>query len=163
MALTAAKVNLAGRLETDDGTVLNELIALDRFIAVDKRPGKLALTAKGPLDGELALDGQLAIGALTIAASGTMRTGGDAGPTVGLNLRVANANIRSPRPVAAGRPAEFVPASLAAGIDLIEGRLHLTNTNFDTGRATKAGEYTLADKTLQEWQQRVERITLRSQ
>jgi hypothetical protein len=142
-ALTAAKVNLAGRLEADDGTALNELIALDRFIAVDKRPGKLALTAKGPLDGELALDGQLAIGALTIAASGTMRTGGDAGPTVGLNLRVANANIRSPRPVAAGRPAEFVPASLAAGIDLIEGRLHLTDLAGTVAGASVRGRLVL--------------------
>jgi AsmA family/AsmA-like C-terminal region len=142
-ALTAAKVNLAGRLEADDGAALIELMALDRFIAADKRPGKLALTAKGALDGELALDGQLAVGALTIAANGTLRTGRDAGPTMGLNLKVANANIRSPRPVAAGRPAELVPASFAAGIDLIEGRLHLTDLSGTVAGASVRGRLVL--------------------
>jgi len=44
-----------------------------------------------------------------------------------------------------------------------EGRLHLANTNFDTGRPTKAGEYTLADKTRQDLNRRLERVGLRSQ
>jgi hypothetical protein len=35
-----------------------------------------------------------------------------------------------------------------------EGRLHLSNTNFDTGRPARPGEYTLADKTSQELLQR---------
>jgi len=39
-----------------------------------------------------------------------------------------------------------------------EGRLHLTNTNFDTGRPARPGEYTLADKTRQELGERVERL-----
>jgi Zinc dependent phospholipase C len=34
--------------------------------------------------------------------------------------------------------------------ELRDGRLHLTNTNFDTGRPARPGEYTLADKTRQE-------------
>jgi hypothetical protein len=46
-------------------------------------------------------------------------------------------------------------AALAAVGD---GRLHLPNTNFDTGRPAKPGDYTLADKTRQELQERQDRI-----
>ena len=79
-ALAAAKVNLNGRVETDDGEALVELMGLDRFVAVDKRPGRLALTAIGPLDGEMAVEGQLAAGALAIAANGTTRLSGRGSP-----------------------------------------------------------------------------------
>lgn len=44
-----------------------------------------------------------------------------------------------------------------------DGRLHLTNTNFDLGRPGKVGEYTLADKTAQELKERLERNALKSQ
>ena len=38
--------------------------------------------------------------------------------------------------------------------DVRDGRLHLTNTNFDTGRPALPGEYTLADKTRQQLAER---------
>ena len=71
-ALRTARVNLNGRLETDNGAALIELVGLDRFVVADKRPGRLTLTAKGPLDGELAVDGQLTVGALSLSAGGTI-------------------------------------------------------------------------------------------
>ncbi|HYM25854.1 MAG TPA: zinc dependent phospholipase C family protein [Vicinamibacterales bacterium] len=40
-----------------------------------------------------------------------------------------------------------------------EGRLHLPDTNFDTGRPSQPGEYTLADKTSQQLAERLERHT----
>src|SRR5262249_43725703 len=64
--LGAAKVNLSGRVDADDGAALIELIGLDRLVAADKRPARLAVAAKGPLDGDLVVDGQLAAGALNI-------------------------------------------------------------------------------------------------
>lgn len=130
-ALRTAKVNLSGRLEADNGAALVELIGLDRFIVADKRPGRLALTAKGPLDGELAVDGQLAAGAMAISAGGTVllsgRAGSSAEASAELTMRVANANIRSPRSVAAGRPAELLPVSVNARLALSEGMLRLSN------------------------------------
>ena len=72
-------MNLSGRLEADDGRALVELLGLDRFMVVDKRPGRLTLTAKGPLDGQLAVDGQLAAGAFDIATKGTVRSSGRGG------------------------------------------------------------------------------------
>jgi hypothetical protein len=104
-ALAGAKVNVSGRLDGDDGAALVELMGLDRFVVADKRPGRLTLTAKGPLDGELAIDGQLAAGSLNIATNGTLRLAGSASPSAALNLKVANANLRSPRPAAAGAGA----------------------------------------------------------
>jgi uncharacterized protein involved in outer membrane biogenesis len=126
-ALDTAKIGFSARIDSDDGAALADLVGLDRFIAVDKRPARLVLAAKGPLGGELAVSGQFAAGALSISTSGTIQLSDRARPTAGLNVKVSNANIRSPQPVAAGRPAELLPTSVNAGLDLIEGRLHLTD------------------------------------
>jgi large subunit ribosomal protein L24 len=125
-ALAAAKVNLSGRVDADDGAALIELIGLDRFIAVDKRPARLTVAAKGPLDGDLGVDAQLAAGALNVATKGTIRVAVRASPSAELTLKVANANIRSPRP-AAGRAGELLPASATARLALNEGMLRFSD------------------------------------
>jgi len=89
----------------------------------DKRPGRLTLTAKGPLDGELAIDGQLAAGSLNIATNGTLRLAGSPSPSAALNLKVANANIRLPRPAAAGRAPEVLSTSANARLTWTDGIL----------------------------------------
>jgi large subunit ribosomal protein L24 len=126
-----AKVNLGGRLDADDGTMLIDLLGLDRFIAADKRPGRLTVTAKGSLDGELAIDGQLGVGALNVVTKGTIRvpirTDANAGPGAALDLKVVNANVRSLRPAAAGRVGDLLPVSGSARLALAEGTLRLMN------------------------------------
>jgi len=122
-ALGAAQVNISGRVDADEGAALMGLIGLDRFIAVDKRPGRLTLTAKGQLNGDLVVDGQLAVGALGISANGSLRVSGRAGPSAGLNLKIVNANIRSPRPSAPDRSAELLPTSVSASVDLTDQTL----------------------------------------
>jgi large subunit ribosomal protein L24 len=126
-ALGSAKLNLSGRLEADDGSALVELLTLDRFVMVDKRPGRLAFTAKGPLDGDLAVDGQLGAGPFAISANGTVRASDLANPTATLNLKVANANLRSPRPTSAGRGTDLLPASMTGQLALAEGTYRLTD------------------------------------
>ncbi len=126
-ALGAGKIGFSGRVDADDGSALAELAGVERFIAVDKRSARLVLAARGPLDGELVINGQFAAGALNIATNGTIRVSDRARPTAALNVKINNANIRSPRPVAAGRPAELLPISLSAGLDLIDGKLNLTD------------------------------------
>jgi uncharacterized protein involved in outer membrane biogenesis len=125
-ALGTAKVDAGGRLDTDDGAALVELLGLDRFIAADKKPGRLTLTAKGPLDGDVAVEGQLGAGSLAIAGTGTVRVSGSANPTAVLTIKVANANVRSLRSTA-GRPAEFLPTSGSARLNLADGTLKLTD------------------------------------
>ena len=59
--LATVETNLSGRLEAADATALVALIGLDGLLSVDKgRPGHISLTANGPLDGRLAVDGQIA-------------------------------------------------------------------------------------------------------
>ena len=138
-ALAAAKMNLSARLEGEDGAALVELTGLDRFVVAEKRPGRLTLTAKGPLDGELAIDGQLAAGALGISTSGTMRLAGRASPSAALSLKVANANLRSPRPAAAGRPAELLPTSANARLTLTDGILAFSDLTGTMAGTTVGG------------------------
>ena len=115
-ALAGARVDLSGRLDADDAAALIECIGLDRFLAVDKRPARLTLAVKGPLDGELAVDAQLAAGALNIASNGSVHVADRAKAGADLNLKITNATVRSPRP--GGRPAEPLPASVTARLAL---------------------------------------------
>src|SRR6476619_6254535 len=125
-ALAAAKVNLSARVDADEGSTLIELLGLDRFLVVDKRPARLTLAVKGVLDGDLAVDGQLAAGALNIASNGTVRLPDRAGASGELNLKLTNANLRSPRPASAARAAEPLPASISARLALSQGMLRFT-------------------------------------
>ncbi|MEA2950238.1 MAG: hypothetical protein QOI40_5568, partial [Alphaproteobacteria bacterium] len=138
-ALGAAKVSLTGRFDGDDGGALVEMVGLDRFVAVEKRPGRLTFSAKGPLDGELAVDGQFGAGALAVSANGTMRISDPANPTVALNLKVANASVRSPRSVAPGRLAELLPASMAGRLVWAEGTLRFTDVTGTVAGTSVAG------------------------
>jgi hypothetical protein len=141
-ALAAAKLNLNGRLDADDGAALIELIGFDRFIAVDKRPARLVVAAKGPLDGDLGVDAQLAAGALNVATKGTIRVPVRASPSAELNLKVTNANIRSPRQ-AAGRASELLPASATARLALNEGTLRFSEVVGTVAGASVGGQLAL--------------------
>ena len=77
--------------------------------------------AKGPLDGELAIDGRLAVGALDISATGTVRASQQASPSAALEVKIVNAKLRSPRPSAPGRPVGVLPTSVSFGFALSEG------------------------------------------
>ena len=121
-ALAAGEVNLAGRLDADDGGDLVDLVGLERLIAVDKRPGRLTMAAKGPLDGELAIDGKLATGALELSTNGTVNASDQSNPTAALKIKFANANLRSPRPAASGGTAELLPASGDVDASFGQGR-----------------------------------------
>jgi large subunit ribosomal protein L24 len=125
-ALKAAQVGFAGQMEADDGGAFANLLGIDRFIAIDKRPARLVVAAKGALGGELAVDGQLAAGPLGISANGTVGTSNFARPTAALKVKVANANLRLPRPTAPGRPPELVPASLTAALELTDRQLRVS-------------------------------------
>jgi uncharacterized protein involved in outer membrane biogenesis len=142
-ALAAGKVNLSARVDADEGSTLVDLLGLDRFLVVDKRPARLTLAVKGALDGDLAVDGQLAAGALNVASNGTVRVPDRANASGDLNLRLTNANIRSPRPASAGRAAEPLPASIAARLALNQGMLRLTELTGTVAGASVRGRLAL--------------------
>ena len=134
-ALAATKVNLSGRLDADDAAALIECIGLDRFLAVDKRAARVTLALKGALDGELAVDAQLAAGALNVASNGSVRVADRA--SADLNLKIANAIIRSPRP--SGRPAEPLPASVTARVVLSQGAVQISELTGTVAGASVRG------------------------
>ena len=131
-ALAAAKVDISGQLDADDGRTLAELIAINRLIAVENRPGRLSFSAIGPLDGQLAMEARFTAGALDFTSNGTIRlpaaggskAGMKAGPTIGVALRLSNANILSPRP-AAGQQAEQLASSIEARLAVSDRMVRL--------------------------------------
>lgn len=107
--LRNADINLSGRVDTDDGAALAELLAIDRWLVMDKRPGRLTLSGKGRIEGDMAIDGHFTAGSLDASAVGKVRLTGSA--AAALDLKVANASFRSPRPGNGGRAADPLPAS----------------------------------------------------
>jgi len=142
-ALAAAKLDLSARLDGDDGAALIELAGLDRFLTADKRPARLTVAAKGPLDGDLAVEAQFAAGATNIAGNGTVRVGDRASAAAELNLKLTNANLRVPRSAPASRPAEQLPASLTVRLALREGMLQLTDVTGTVAGASVRGRLAL--------------------
>lgn len=133
--LSAAKVDLIGRVETDDGTTLTDLLRLDRVISVDKQPGRLAVTAKGPLQGELEFGSQLSVGALDATASGRVHVWPLTNPRAELAVAVRDANFRSPRPAVGEGAVDLIPASFKTRVALADRTIHLTDL-----QGTFAGE-----------------------
>jgi large subunit ribosomal protein L24 len=131
--LPASNAKLNAHLESGDGSALVELLGLDTLLAVDKRAGRLDVSASGALNGEMAMDGQLVAGALDVTTKGSLRLAD--GPTATAALKIANANVRSPRPVASGRPAETLPLSLTGKLAYAGGTIDLSDI---LGRASGA-------------------------
>src|SRR5262245_4977229 len=132
--LASSKLKLTGRLDASDGGALVELLGLDALVAVDKRAGRLELRANGSINGEMEVDGQLVAGSLDVSTTkGSVRLAN--GPTAAATVKVTNANVRSPRPVASGRPAETIPLGLAAKLAYAGGAIALTDI---VGRAANA-------------------------
>jgi hypothetical protein len=140
-ALARARVDLSGRLDADDAAALIELIGLDRFLAVDKRPARLTLAVKGPLDGGLAVDAQLAAGALNIASNGSVHVADRAKAGADLNLKITNATVRSPR--SGGRPAEPLPASVTARLALSQATVRVSELTGTVAGASVRGRLEL--------------------
>ena len=140
-ALARARVDLSGKLDADDAAALIELIGLDRFLVVDKRPARLTLAVKGPLDGELAVDAQLAAGALNIASNGSVHVADRAKAGADLNLKITNATVRPPR--SGGRPAEPLPASVTARLALSQATVRVSDLTGTVAGASVRGRLEL--------------------
>jgi AsmA family/AsmA-like C-terminal region len=91
--LGSAKIRLNGVVDASDGGALVDLLGLDRLVSVTQRSGRLALEVNGPLDGDMAVNGQLVAGGLDVSAKGTLHPGGDRGPTAQIALKASAANV----------------------------------------------------------------------
>ena len=69
----------SSRLDADDGTALVALLGLDRVLAVDQLPGRMTLSAAGPLNGDLHVDGRVSASGFDAAVQGALRLNGERG------------------------------------------------------------------------------------
>src|ERR1700728_3719373 len=70
--LSAPAVQVDSQLEADDGSALIALLGLNRILAVDQLPGRLVLSAAGPLDGDIHVDGKVAASGVASTIGGTL-------------------------------------------------------------------------------------------
>ncbi len=124
-SLRSAALNLGGRIESGDGAALISLLNLGDVFAVDKRAGRIDLTARGPLDGDLALDGRIVGGGLDVVAKGKVRLAGNEGPTAALALKIANARLARAYNIASDRAPENVPIALTTQLSITGSTLDL--------------------------------------
>jgi uncharacterized protein involved in outer membrane biogenesis len=85
---------------------------------------------------------------LELSTNGTVNTSDQSNPTAALKIKFANANLRSPRPVASGGTAELLPASGTLTLALDKGALRLSDIKGTVAGATVAGR--LAIETQQQ-------------
>ena len=139
--LLTAKVDLGGEIEARDGATLVDLLGLERFIAVARGNGRMNVTARGTLDSDMAVEAELAAGGLDVSAKGAIRLAGSRGPTAGMDIKIARANLRVPR--ASGRPLDPLPAALTARLSLAEGVVGLTDLNGRVDGTDVSGRLTI--------------------
>ena len=141
--LKSANVTMAAHVEADDGRQLLELARLDGVFAAEKQPGRMHLSASGPLDGRLAVDGQLMTSAFNIAVNGVALLSDNASPSAALTFKMANAGLRSLRPNVGGRPAEPLPATLSGKLTLADQSVMLSEIAGSVSNMGVAGRLTI--------------------
>jgi large subunit ribosomal protein L24 len=126
--LGSSKIRLTGLVDATDGSALVDLLGLDRLVTVNQRSGRLTFDLNGPLDGDMAVNGQLLAGGLDISANGTMHPSGSPGPTARIALKAAAANVVPLRSTAA-RTAQPPWSTLTARLMLADGAVTLADIN----------------------------------
>jgi hypothetical protein len=82
-ALAGTDVRFDGRFESADAVRLLAVVGLDRVAEAERLaggggPAKLSVTAAGPMNGDLRLEGSLALGSIDANGKGTLRLAGEA-------------------------------------------------------------------------------------
>ncbi len=142
-----ATLSLDSRFEADDATALTALFGLDRVIGVDQLPGRVTLTASGPVDGDLRIAAQAAASGFEAALQGKLDigTGGDA-PSGTFQVLASAADLRPLHRWLTGQPGVAVPASGRASLTLRGGspaELSLQDIALTVGQDTVRGRLAL--------------------
>jgi uncharacterized protein involved in outer membrane biogenesis len=138
----AAVVRLTSRLDADDGGALVRLLDLDRLLAVDQLPGQMTVTASGPLDGDIGLNGLAVAGGFSAAAEGTLHLRGDA-PTGSLQLKASAADLRPLYRTMTGQAGVAAPVSLSAIVGIAGSDISVTDLTMTAGKSSLRGRLDL--------------------
>ena len=138
-ALAAAKMNVSARLDGEDGAALVELIGLDRFVVADKAARTADADGKGAAR-RRACDRWPACCRCARHLDQRHDTSCRAGkPKRGTQSQSRQRQPRSPRPAAAGRPAELLPTSANARLTLTDGILGFSDLTGTMAGTTVGG------------------------
>jgi large subunit ribosomal protein L24 len=138
--LGSTRVRLTGLIDANDGSALVDLLGLDRLVTVTQRWGRLTLEFNGPLDGEMAVSGQLLAGGLDVSAKGTVHPAGGSGPTGQIALRASAANVAQLRSATAQLPW----STLTTRLLLADNAVTLANLNGSLAGVGIKGELGIA-------------------
>jgi uncharacterized protein involved in outer membrane biogenesis len=141
--LGEANVRIDSRLDADDGTALATLFGLNRVVAVDQLPGRVTLSAAGPLNGELRIDGDASASGFTAAARGAVRLNGKEAPQGTFQgtfqILATAADLQPLQQAMTGQPGTAVPVSARAAVSIAGSALSFTQIAIAAGKASAHG------------------------
>ena len=137
--LAEANVRIDGRLDADDGTALAALFGLNRVVAVDQLPGRVTLSAFGPLNGELRVDGEASASGFTAAVRGAARLNGKETPAGTFQILATAADLGPLQQAMTGQPGNAVPISARAAVTVAGTALSFTQIAIAAGKASAHG------------------------
>ncbi len=129
-------VKVSADLNADDGKQLVAMLGLEHFVAARSGPGALALTASGPLNGELQVKATLKAGGLEATTSGAARPFADK-RSADLQATIVHANL-APLRGAVGQAA--LPVTFSGRIALAGDDLALNNIEATADGAALRGK-----------------------
>ncbi|HEY5067413.1 MAG TPA: AsmA family protein [Xanthobacteraceae bacterium] len=135
----AAAVQIDSRIDADDGAALVALLGLDRVIGVDELPGRLTLAAKGPLGGDLHVDGKVEASGLDSALTGTLRLSGHPASWGNFQVRATAADLRPLHRFLTGQPGAAAPVTARAALAVGGGKLAITDIVAHAGQSSLGG------------------------
>ena len=137
--LGEANVRFDSRLDADDGTALAALFGLNRVVAVDQLPGRVTLSAAGPLNGELRVDGEASASGFTAAVRGAARLNGKEAPAGTFQILATAADLGPLQQAMTGQPGNAVPISARAAVSIAGSALSFTQIAIAAGKASAHG------------------------
>ncbi|HLN37408.1 MAG TPA: AsmA family protein [Xanthobacteraceae bacterium] len=137
--LGEANARIDSRLDADDATALTTLFGLDHVVAVDQLPGRVTLSAAGPLNGELRIDGEASASGLTAAVRGAVRLNGKAAPAGTFQVLATASDLRPLQQAMTGQPGNAVPISARAAVAIAGTALSFTQIAIAAGKASAHG------------------------
>lgn len=141
--LRDATVHVDSRLETVDATALSALLGVDQIIAVDHLPGRVTLSADGPLNGELRVDGQVSTSGVNTAVRGTLRLSGEPAPNAALEVLASAADLRPLQHIMTGQPGPAVPISARTAVTVAGSHVTFGAISVKVGKASVGGHVAL--------------------
>jgi hypothetical protein len=139
----AAVVRVSSRLDADDGGALVRLLDLDRILAVDQLPGQMTISANGPLNGDIRINGLATAGGFSAAAEGMLHLRGEAAPTGSLQLKASAADLRPLHRMMTGQASAAAPISLSAIVGIAGPEISVTDLAMTAGKSSLRGRLDL--------------------